>query len=363
MKRSGGVTAAAVVMFFGSGLLVLLGAVAVFGAVVGSAVNAAQGRQLQMAGAAMAAGMYVVFAAWGIATSVGILKLQPWARISAIVMSALAIFGCVCGGLGLALVPTILKSDSRLPSGFVAVMMAVWAVILLIPLGIAIWWLILFTRKRVVLEFATRGAAAEFGGAAVSGSFEQGISCGGHASEFAGGPGAQGASIAPAATSHVRQQIPMSIRVVAVIYIVGSAMIFLSAGYMRQTHMPTLLLGKLVEGWGAWTFFIVLGLAQLAICIAVLRRRTWAVDGLIAILVFGAANCFGFVFSPSREQVFARTLANQNLPPGVATETMSRFTHMIMAVSLIFGAIVALVLLYLVVTRRKAFREACAAEQ
>ena len=61
--------------------------------------------------------------------------------------------------------------------------------------------------------------------------------------------------------------------------------------------------------------------------------------------------------------VFARTLANQNLPPGVATETISRFTHMIMAVSLIFGAIVALVLLYLVVTRRKAFREACAAEQ
>ena len=361
VKRSGDVTAAAVVMFFGSGLLLLLGAFMIFGAMIGPAANAAQGRQLQLAGVAMAAGMYVALAAWGIATGVGLIKLQPWARISAIVMSALAIAGCAMSATGIFVAQNLFKADKQLPANFASLMLIITLSMLVIPLGIAIWWLILFTRKRVAREFATRGAVAEFGGGAVAGCVEQGSAYGGHAGEFAGGPSAQGAPVTPAA-NYGRRQIPMSIRVVAVIYILGSVMIFVTVGYMRQTSMPTLLLGKLVEGPSAWAFFIVLGLAQLAICIAALRRRAWAVDGLIAILVFGVANCFGFAFSPAREQLFARTLASQNLPPGVAAETMSQFMHTILPSSLVFGAIVAFALLYLVVTRRKAFREACATE-
>src|SRR5690348_8114367 len=95
MKRSGDVTAAAVVMFCGSALLLLMSAFAVFGAIAGSAGNAEPQRQVELAGAVMIVVIYGGLAAWGIATGVGTVKLQPWARISAIVMSVLAIAGCV----------------------------------------------------------------------------------------------------------------------------------------------------------------------------------------------------------------------------------------------------------------------------
>ena len=363
MKRSGDVTAAAVVMFCGSALLLLMGGGAIVAEMAGPAMSAAQGRQLQMASAATGVAMYVGLAAWGIATGIGVVKLQPWARISAIVMSVLAIAGCVLGWASFFAVSNLLKTDNQLPQNFGTIMLAIVSVMFAIPAGIAIWWLVLFTRKRVALEFATRGGAAADGATQI-GIAEQGSGYGGETNEFARAPGGPsfggGLSVVPSESGASRPHIPISIRIVAVFYILGSAMIFLTVEYTRAMKMPTLLMGKLVEGRPAWIFLGVLGLVQLAICIAVLQRRAWALDGLIAIVVFGIVNSMGFVFSPSRDQLFARTLSGENLPPGVAAQTMDHLMQVLLRFSLIAGTIIGFVLLYFLLTRRRAFREACA---
>lgn len=360
MKRSGDLTAAAVIMFCGSGLFLLMCGFAILGGMSGFAVSVPQQRQAELAGMVVVIVMYGGLAAWGIATGVGILKLQAWARISAIVMSVLAIAGCVTAAVSLFAMQSLFQGDSQLPPNFARIMLTGMSVVFAIPTGIAIWWMILFTRKRVILEFATRGIEApEAGGAAAGGGEEQGSAHDGGPNAFGSAPDrpqAMARAIRPAG----QPPIPVSIRIVAVLYILGSAMLFLSVGYMRAMQMPALLMGKLVEGWAGWTFFIVLGAVQLAICIAVLKRRAWALDGLIAVLAFGMANMLGFAYAPSRDKLLARTLANRPMPPGVEGQTMVHFTHVLISFSLIVGGILALVLLYFLVTRRREFRAACA---
>ena len=170
VKRSGDVTAAAVVMFCGCGLLLLLGAFAIFGAIASSAGHSGPQRQVELAGAVMVVVIYGALAAWGIATGIGIMKLQAWARISAIVMSVLAISGCVMAAASVFMMESVFKGDNQLPPNFARIMLVIVSVIFAIPAGIAIWWVVLFTRKPVALEFATRG-----GGAATDGAMQIGI--------------------------------------------------------------------------------------------------------------------------------------------------------------------------------------------
>lgn len=156
MKRSGAVTAAAVVMFIGSAFLLLMTALMLLGALVTQV--SAQILQEQRGTEIMVAATYALGMVWGIATGVGVLQLRGWARISALVMSAVTIAFTCFGMIGVALVPEIMKTQPNVPEQFVTLGVAVGIVMMLIPLGIAIWWLVLFTRKRVILEFTMRGA-------------------------------------------------------------------------------------------------------------------------------------------------------------------------------------------------------------
>lgn len=350
VKRSGDVTAAAVVLFCGSGLLLLMTVFLGLGAMLGAA-DATQGRAGFM-GVGMAFVVYGGLAGWGIATGIGVLKLHSWARISMIVMSGLAIAGCAMSAIGMFAMETFLKGAQQVqaPPGVMAIVVVVFGFFIAVPLAIAIWWMILFTRKRVALEFASHGAAegAVFGQTVVVSAEGDGSS--------------ESAQLAGSAKTfaEARVQIPISVRVIAVLYIAGSAMIFPSLEYMRQMAMPTVILGVLVEGWGAQAFFAALGLVQLGVCIAVLKRRAWALDVLIGFLVFGVVNSLSFGFSPAWKKVLARTVQIQQLPPGVSAETMNRFMDTFLPLSLIAGAIFCAVMLYFLLTRRKVFRAVCA---
>jgi hypothetical protein len=337
MKRSGDVTAAAIVLFFGSGLLLLFALIAIAGAALVPSPPAA--RYAQFLGVAFYAG----FAAWGIATGVGILQLRSWARISAIVMSAIAIFFCVCGAIGLTLVPMISRQTPDMPPAFGTIAVAVGAVMFLIPLAIAIWWLVLFTRKRVVVEFAVRGAAQPSLASVESPPPMPSSSPPRHPSA----PGAVG--------------IPISIRIITIFFIIGGGIALLSAEFAIHTNMPTMLLGVLVQGWRAWAFLAVLAVVQLGVCIAILKRRLWALDALIVVLLFGIVNTSLFALSPSRNAVFDRVMQAESLPPSVNLSAMRDVMNTIFPVGMSLGVVLSAVMLYFLLTRRKAFRAACSA--
>lgn len=151
MKRSGDVTVAAII------LLVISGGMLLF---VGYALLEAGLGRVDHEGAVVVAMIVVYVAAlggWGTATGIGLLRLRPWARISIIVFSVLVIVGpfLIIGGLLSALF------DRSGPWLITVAPVTIFAAA--VSVAIAIWWIILFTRKRVALQFAlpARGTEAD----------------------------------------------------------------------------------------------------------------------------------------------------------------------------------------------------------
>lgn len=332
MKGSGDVTAAAIVMFFGSALVIAVGLL-----VIVSLSFQQQSAETRAALFALVA-IYGLPGAWGIANAIGILKLRPWARISTIIMSILAICLLALLFVGFMLLPFLAKGDpefANVPMGFITV---ATGLAVAIPMGIAIWWLALFTRKRVVTEFTNGGAAI---------------------SAFPPAESSQGTQ--PIALGPPRAaQIPLSIRIITVFFLIGVGMALLSLNYSIRLKMPTLLLGKMVEGWPAWVLLIVLALIQLIACIAVFKKRAWALDVLIAYAVFSLANLGALLIAPARTRFFQEITQRESLPPNVSANFMKGFFIVVFSMSIGFGAILGLIMLYFLLTRRRAFRTACA---
>lgn len=334
MKRSGDVTAAAIVLFFGSTLVIVVGLLVVVAVAI-------PGHEPHAALFALIA-IYGLPGAWGIVNGIGILRLRSWARISTIIMAILAICFLALLFVGFMLVPFIAKGDpefANVPMGFVA---AAAGLAVAIPLAIAIWWLVLFTRKRVIAEFASGGAAQL---PIASGSRDASVS----------------SSLAPQISlAPTPPQIPLSIRIITVFFLIGVGMALFSLTYSMRLKMPALLLGKIVEGWPAWTLLIVLALVQLAACIAVFKKRAWALDVLIACVIFGLANSATLLIAPARIGFFQEITQRESLPPNVSADLMKSIFGVVFPTSIGLGAVLGLIMLYFLLTRRRAFRAACA---
>lgn len=342
MKRSGDVTASAIILFFGSGLLLLLGAFGFLGAMLASVPPELRGLQF------FRLLFYAVLATWGIATGIGVLQLRPWARISMIVTSSLAICGCISGAFGLMLIPTILKQVPGAPPAFASVMVVAGAMILVIPLAIAIWWLVLFTRQRVALEFAARGATPVSPDAFSSADSRIAIST-------AFSPQISAAPSAP--------RIPLSILIIAGFFLVSAGFVLMGLPFTIRMHVPAIVFGMVVHGSAGWIHLAVLVAAQAGLSIAVLRKRAWALDGLIAVAVFSLANAALFEVSPNRKAVFDAMFANMfskwPAPPGMNLSDLTDSIERIMPISMAFGFLLSVVILFFLLARRRAFRAAC----
>jgi hypothetical protein len=352
VKRSGDVTAAAIILFFGSGLLVLLALFEILSAALMSSQLhlPPQARYGQFLGLVF----YAIFAAWGFATGVGILQLRPWARISTLIMSGVAIFFCAFGALGLAMVPMIMRQTPDVPPAGMRVVIAVGVAMLLVPVAIAIWWLILFTRKRVIAEFAARGA----GPLAVAAASFEGIPSAA-AAQFPAGPAAP---VPRPATP----QIPLSIRIIAIFLIAGVGFMLVDLPAVTQLHVPTVILGVLVYGWPPWSFFLCLAVLNGGLAAVTLLKKPWALDALIALSSFNVVNTLVFWVSPARGEYMdavmrLETARMQTLPPGMNPDAMLSMVRAVFPVALGAGLVLAVVILYFLLTRRRAFRAVCAA--
>lgn len=329
MKRSGDVTASAIILFFGSGLMALMAV----GMIVGAAMTPLPPEQRAVE--FMVSIFYGLLAAWGIATGVSILQLRPWARISMIVMSAVAVFFAICGGIGVMLVPMLLRGQPDVPAAAARMVVLIGVAVMIVPLAIAIWWLVLFTRARVRMEFATRG------GATVSGTN-------------------MGAAIAPAiAAASSTPQIPTSIRVIAIIEVATAPFGFVTLPFLIRMHAPTLILGVFVRGWIVPVFLFVLLAAQIIFSIAILRRRYWGFNGLMGYALFGLLNTLLFYVSSSRAAYEAVVIRNFAMQPNMSMDSMLRFQHWFLGVVFAFTAATMIVGIYFLFTRRRAFRAAC----
>ncbi|HKF53138.1 MAG TPA: hypothetical protein VKB26_12565 [Candidatus Acidoferrales bacterium] len=99
---------------------------------------------------------------WELVTAFGILRLWRWAWFCALVISVLYIG---MGSWAVWITPRVLRAIHRSPSFYPAWLIAfqyfaaVWSMI--VPLGVGIWWLMLFTRPSVEAQFANHTPSPE----------------------------------------------------------------------------------------------------------------------------------------------------------------------------------------------------------
>lgn len=321
MKRSGDITAAAIVLFFGSGLLVLFMLLGIFEAALTQVPPEA--RYGQFFGLAF----YLFFAGSGIATGVGILQLRPWARISMVALSATAICYCALGAVFMALVPSLLREAAPDASPAVGtIILFVGFLFLLVPLGIAIWWLVLFTRQRVALQFVSARA------------------------------------VLPEAVSIParEEQVPVSIRVIAIAILAFTPFSLLTLPLLLLNHTSiNLIWGVLVLGFPTWVYLSARVLVDVVLSIAVLKGKRVALDALIAWFFFFMVNDLLYLISPARNR-FLAMIALSRTPSGVSIETMKAFMGAFLMILMCFSLLLCVTVLYFLFTRRAAFRAACA---
>jgi len=334
VKRSGDVTASAIVLFCGNVFYVLIGSLAILGAKAsGEPVDDVYVGVLLLC---------IAPAVWGIATGVGVLKLRRWAWVSIIVISGVTIFFSFFFAVALMFMPSLLGDQPDLSAANVRTVVDIGLPTLLLAMAIAIWWLVLFTRDRVRMQFAKRGAASISATAGESAS-ESDLS--------------RGLTSLPAGG-----QIPTSIRVIAIMSMAGAAIVLFSLQFVVRRHHPLVMFGMLVSGWWVLLYGTTLVTAQTVLPIYTLRRRAWALEGMIWYGVVNLANACLFLISPARNRYF-EVLKRDVVPPGVNAETLDHLRRTVAYTSFSFAICVGVVCLYFLFTRRKAFRAACEARR
>jgi hypothetical protein len=278
--------------------------------------------------------IYFLCGAWGITTGVGILRLRAWARMSMLVLSAVVAVFSVFGALGAIAAPLMMNESSQAPPGAMVIGLVVGLIVVMVPLGFAIWWLILFARRSVRAQFAPGAAAAS----------------------ALAHPAFATAALYPTGSERLspRMQLsyrrPVSITVIAVWLIAVSAFFPLMLLYPSKWRM-TAMFGVILTGKPFLLVSAIFAAANLALGVGLLRLKQWARIGAIAYLVVMLVN------SVLSVRVMGKLMDLMHKQMGIpAPPVPAGFLRIITFVGLAFGVGLNLAALYFVVTRGAAFR-------
>jgi hypothetical protein len=191
-----------------------------------------------------------------------------------------------------------------------------------IPLGVGIWWLILFTRKGVTAQFAAPMAEGE------------------------GLPGE--ASSEPLSVGPTRAPLPVI--ALAWFFLISS----LSVGFVFLTHMPAVLFGFAIRGPAGTAIYVIWCLLFAASGIGLLRVRRWAYSLALGLQILGLVSGTITLLSPRYEAILRESLSWMD--PSVASNASYVVIH---ARSYAFiGLLAPIVMLVMLVYYRPRFLQA-----
>ncbi len=156
MRKPAGVIVAAVIL----AIIALLG---LFGSIVAIAATmlvhnpiVRNAPEVRAAGAAAMA-LLLIFFAWCAWTTIGLLRMRPWARISTVIVGGIIFVFCAIGGVGLLLARGFAPAIPLGATGIQAqtLILEVAGFYFLASL-IGLWWLVYFNLASVRAAFATR---------------------------------------------------------------------------------------------------------------------------------------------------------------------------------------------------------------
>jgi len=344
MKRSVGVTVIAVLSLVGSLLTLLMGILMAVALAVMPATPPAEFPVPPMFLKAMllvVVLIYLMAAAWGIATSIGLLNLRNWARLSIIVFSVLLILMSGFSGLMLLSAPMFPNPSEANPSVMAAVrilMGAFWAA----QLGIGIWWLVFFNRAKVKQQFVPAGSPLPPPASEIFAAHPPQISV-------------------PPITPR-RPQRPLSLTILA--WFLLAACLFLPLNV--ALHSPAFVLTKIVTGRPAVLYYLAVMALHLYIGIGLLRLKPLARTVGVGYFTFAFINAAVFYLAPGARVRMQQLLDSQfTLFPWMRAWQSQWQTQFNPMPSLIVGALFGLALLavplYFLITRKQAFEKAASA--
>lgn len=269
MKRSAGVTVIAVFALLGSLLCLAMGClmsvVWLISPPSSAGVDPAMQPMLKVV-MVLAALFFAAFAAWGIASSVGLFRLRQWARVSTLVFSGMLIFFGIISPLFILFMPMPpnAPTDPSFMSGFKIGITAFY----LCFAALGLWWMIYLTRRSVKAQFAAGAVSGE--------------------------PPAR----------------PISISIIGWLLIVAACFVPINLIF----HAPLLMFGVVLTGWVAGLTLLVFGMVSVIAGIGLLRLRNDARLLTIAYFVFGICNGLITWLRPGATERFAEVI--RALPPG-----------------------------------------------
>jgi hypothetical protein len=291
---------------------------------------------------------------FGIFVGANIFRRRNWARISILIWGGLmTIFSAITIMVTLLVVGQVAKTmpNAAETAPIMAVMKWILALCYAIPLGVGIWWLILFTRKAVVEEFTPLAARLHPGKTLDSSGFPQ---------------------EAPEAPSYVPggPACPLPLIIIAGLDIFSGAstLTILVIPYSMISSIPLFLFGHVFYGGASLAFLFLLGIVYLVCGIGIIRLKPWALDPLIwckgLFLVSGFATILKPRFMPLMKEAIAKMMpkipelpANAELPANLFPFSDTYFKYMMG-----FGFVLGTAMLAIMIVYRKRFLEAARAK-
>jgi hypothetical protein len=337
MKSSAGVTTAAIIALLGSACVAFFGVSSLFRMLFAFQHREPEGALTHQAVVpfmvAMIMGSLLDFglAGWGFVTGIGLLRLKAWSRISALIFAGLLAAMTPVIALGL-LIGRWAASPASLQSFnfFFGVMMSFCAVLL----TIAVWWLVLFTRKSVIGQFSGTAPAGIIPGASAAGE----------------------PPVIAAPTPLPRR--PLAITVIAWYYLASLPSMIPAILIYQYQKMPIPFFGRLLGSRGAVLYFALTVSVLLAAGIALLKNRVWGFWLAFSAELFRLLNFAAIVLLPGSAERWEKVMASIRIPYSPEMPHPSpNFPPAFLWIGFGTGFLVGLAILSILWTCRKRFFE------
>lgn len=300
MSRSTGVTVSAGLVIAGSAFTFLLGAIMLLGSSVMPKSSQVPNVPVDLGSILIAEAIMVfAFAAWGVATGIGLLYLKRWARISLLVFAGILAFISLFSILFVAFLPlptAPINNDPNLPANFTSIMRVGMGLFYGAFAALGGFWLYFFNKRSVKAQFQTMQPVPD----SAAGDL------------FVGTP-------VPALLANQPAR-PLSITIIAWFLLITSALAPLSflfnSALFREMQFPLYFLGLFFFGRNAYLILVLWMATQLVAATGLLKLKRWALFTTIGLQCLVAANGFLLLGIPGHrakmQQIMETMMASIN---------------------------------------------------
>jgi hypothetical protein len=255
------------------------------------------------------------FSIAGIVSAIALLRRRNWARISFLVFAGLlggfSLVAMIGEVVAMFVTPLMFPPQRNVPQGLLTAVFGAAAALFLALVGLSVWWLIYFTRRNVKAHFLSEAEIA------------------------------------------TPRRGPLSVTIIAWILLVGGALVSLNL----LMSYPVFMFGIAFRGWTAHGIAMLFGAISFVAGLGMLR---WHAAAHSLALVFYGLSLLSIGISLILPGSFARMLSvMRETVPQTATSGTPFPGAGFLLFSLLLGVAGVCVPLWFLVTRRKAFLDAC----